>query len=537
MIRWRMGVALALTLLFAVPLCLPVFSISWQWHWLWEDGPRLGALALNTAQLTLGTIALSLPLGTAAAVLLFRTDLPGRQAFRLLLILALFVPVPLIVSAWEAAFGFAGWMHLFFPQMPEQVWLHGLLPAIGISAVAALPWVVLIVGMGLSWVESELEEDGLLLTSPLQVLWTITLPRCRALIAVAAVWVALFTATEVTVSDRMQIRTFAEEARLQVVSSEGDGRALLVSLPAILLTFGLLIGAVPRLQHALPPLSSPWTPRPLLRLGRWRWLGLAFVLLVVFATALPLAGLVWKLGLHGQPPSWSAQHAIGRWNDYQRLYRKTLAANLLVAAVSGAAISAFALLACWAAERSRWLRTLLLLVMALAWSMPGPLVGLGLKQMIAMIVTWVPVPMVEDLLYRGRSYVPVAWAFALRYFPVAAACVWPIVRLVPDDLRDAARLDGAGPAAEFRLLVWPLSRAAFLWTTLVVAALCLSEIGASVLVRTPGTETFALLVIDRLHYGAESDVAALCLIFLFMIVVSAALVLATIAGLRLWKGP
>ena len=42
----------------------------------------------------------------------------------------------------------------------------------------------------------------------------------------------------------------------------------------------------------------------------------------------------------------------------------------------------------------------------------------------------------------------------------------------------------------------------------------LGEISASKLVETPGSETFAQVIFDRMHYGVTNDVAALCLVLL-----------------------
>ena len=57
-------------------------------------------------------MAATVPLGTAAAVLLYRTDLPFRRTFRFLTILALFVPLPLFASGWQAVLGSTGWLPL-----------------------------------------------------------------------------------------------------------------------------------------------------------------------------------------------------------------------------------------------------------------------------------------------------------------------------------------------------------------------------------------------------------------------------------------
>src|SRR5438128_2554040 len=103
---WRWGVGIFLTLALGVPLALPFLELCARGRigTLWSDDRLLG-LATNTLLLAGGTMALALPLGIAAAILLFRTDLPFRRAFTFLTVLALFVPLPLVVAAWLATFG------------------------------------------------------------------------------------------------------------------------------------------------------------------------------------------------------------------------------------------------------------------------------------------------------------------------------------------------------------------------------------------------------------------------------------------------
>src|SRR5437660_1641487 len=155
-------------------------------------------LLTNTVLLVGGTVAVALPLGSAAAVLLYRTDLPGRRPLRLAVLATLFVPLAVLASAWQAALGGGGWLASWWPNAAGRPWAQGLGPAIWIHAVAALPWVVHIVGQGLCWVEPELEEDALQVLDTPNVLWRVTLPRCRACLAAAALWVALQTAGDIT---------------------------------------------------------------------------------------------------------------------------------------------------------------------------------------------------------------------------------------------------------------------------------------------------------------------------------------------------
>ncbi|HJT77583.1 MAG TPA: hypothetical protein VJ739_10325, partial [Gemmataceae bacterium] len=328
--RWRLAAAAFLLLAVAVPLALPYLDllhspVAWR---AWAEWPRILQLARNTLLLVGGTLLLALPLGVAGAVLLYRTDLPGRKALRFLAVLTLFVPLPLFASGWEAALGSGGWLPVavwnrLAPNDPDLLpggrlwkpWGQGLDAAIWVHAMAAIPWVIVLVGQGLCWVDRELEEDALTAAGPWRVLSRVTLRRGLVAVVAAALWVALQTATDVTVTDVMQVRTFAEEVYTQMVRPEPDptapttqavvARAVAVSLPAVMLTGLLVVAAVQWWERRLPPLATLSAPPRPFRLGRARapLLVLMLALLGVLA-GVPLASLVWKTGLGGSPAHW-----------------------------------------------------------------------------------------------------------------------------------------------------------------------------------------------------------------------------------------
>jgi ABC-type Fe3+ transport system permease subunit len=309
-----------------------------------------------------------------------------------------------------------------------------------------------------------------------------------------------------------------------------------VALPGAVLTALALGWAATRWEGAVPPLGSAPEPRPLIHLGGWRWvwLGLVLAAAAVFV-GVPVGSLVWKLGLAGVPEAWSAMTA----GKYLRIaavaHSELIAESLAGAAAAGLLAAGAALVACWLARDGRWFRAVLVAVVAVAWATPGPVAGAGLKSTIERLVgaeesAAGPGP-VREFLYDGPSVAPVVWACLLRFFPCAVALVWPAVRLVPTELTDAARVDGAPPRRELWHAVWPLAVPAAGRAAVAVAVLSLGELSASKLVATPGGGTFAHEVFTRMHYGVANHLAALCLLLLVMTGPPAAL-LAVFRGSR-----
>lgn len=560
MTGWRGVIGAVLLMVVGLPVAVPFVELFFHpaaWT-VWSDADRLLLLARNTLLLVAGTLALVMPVGILAAFLLYRTDLPLRRGLRVAVLLSLFIPLPLFTSGWQAALGSDGWLSLTswntsspsegegsVPDIAWKPWARGIAPAIWIHAVAGLPWVILIVGQGFRWVERELEEDALTAAPAWRVILHVTLRRSVAAIGAAALWVSLQTATEITVTDMMVVRTFAEEVYRQFVSPEPGSpiadparelaRAAAVSVPQILLTSLLVIGAVRRWERNLPPLETVTRPPREFPLGwmRWPWL-LVLVVGVGLLGIIPGASLLWKAGVGGSPESWSVQRVGDALTKVLLSQPLLLPESLAAAAVGGVGAVMLALPACWLAIESRWFRYLVIGLGVAAWTVPGPLVGIGMKE----VINWLVDPqgvvprmvgsrgaqLVAQFLYDGPSILPVIWAYLVRFFPFAVALLWPVVRLIPVELRDAARVDGAAPLQEFRYVVWPLSAMACLRAALAVTVLALGELSASKLVATPGSHTFAHDVFIKMHYGITNDLAALCLLVLAAVMVGGTLV-------------
>lgn len=562
MTRWRLLVGAVLLLAIGAPLLLPFATLASHpaaWR-VWLEADRLLLLARNTVLLVALTLTLALPAGVVGAVLLFRTDLPLRRALAFLAVVALFVPLPLFASGWQAVLGSGGLLPAASwstppPGDPDRAptgpswkpWAQGIEAAAWVHAVAGLPWVVLLVGQGLRWVERELEEDALTAAGPWRVLRFVTLPRCGAAIGAAALWVAVQTGTEITVTDMMQVRTFAEEVYSQFVRPEPGqtvtggaaelARAAAISGPQVVLTVGLVLLAVQRWQRALPPRETLLAPPLVYRLRGGRWPALAAVLGVsVVLTAVPLLSLTWKAGLGGDGEGWAPTVLLIAIIRVLRAQPWLIPESLATAATAGVGAAALALLTCWLALESRWFRLLALGLVAAAWAVPGPLVGIGMKEAINRLMDLEEVlgsaRPVRAWLYDGPSLLPVIWAYLVRLFPFAVAVLWPVVRLLPVELREAARVDGATPGQELQHVVGPLALPACVVAACVVAVLALGELSASKLVATPGSAIFTHEVFTRMHYGITPDLAALCLLVLTAVTAGGAVVAATALLLR-----
>jgi ABC-type Fe3+ transport system permease subunit len=294
-------------------------------------------------------------------------------------------------------------------------------------------------------------------------------------------------------------------------------------MPALGLTCVLVAIVAGRLGQRLPPFENlTKLPFPFpLGISRWPWF-MAVVVTILVVVGVPVVSLIWKAGLAGSPPAWSLatleRYLSRAFHSHLWIILRSLGAG----AAAGITTTVLALMACWLAGESRRFQWLCLLLLAAAWALPGPLVGFGLKDAIEWLLDRIDSSslmgdLVTRTLWYGPSPVPILWIYVIRFFPFAIAILWPVVRLIPREFMESARLDGARPEQEFRHVIFPLSRAAFLLAALAVTILCLGEISASKLVETPGWDTLVHVIFDRMHYGVGNDLAALCLVMLMVV--------------------
>ena len=504
--------------------------------WLgWDEAGRLLALAANTAWLVGGTLLLALPAGVAAAVLLYRTDMPLKRLFRFLVLLTLFIPLPLFATGWQAVLGSGGWLPVGLWNAPRSAafgpdsgvwtpWGQGLVSAVWIQAVAGLPWVILLAGQGFLGVERSLEEDAWTVLPAWQVLVRVSLPRAGAAIAAAALWVGLQAAGEITVTDVMQVRSLCRGGATRSSSCRRPAAATRSRR-------GGGHAASRRARRCPDPRAGPPLGPPPSR-GRGRDTAgpdiSAGALALAAGTAARDGGTGAPGRPHGQPgvagraprcaASWSGavvlEHLKVMWPaEYPHLRN-----SLLLAAGAEVSCAILGLMACWAAAGTRWFRAGVLVLMALAWSVPGPVIGLGLKDTIAGLLNLVVPPAPPDggtglkedgampwqhplarALYYGPSPVPLWWVDVIRFFPCAVALLWPVVRLIPAELRDAARTDGATAWGELRHVVWPRAASACGRAALAAGVLSLGELRRGQAGPDPG---HAVLCRGHLHADA-----------------------------------
>lgn len=487
--------ALLLGLLF---LCAALFLL--------QDA-QLRGLAGNTCRLAATTAGISLPVGTVLAFLVVRSDLGGRRAVMILLVGMLAVPLYVQTACWQAALGAQGWL----ARLTGAGGVGGFTAAVCVHAMAAVPWVALIVGVGLAGVERQFEEAALLEYPAWFVVWRVTLGRSVAAIVGAGLWVMASAAGQMVVTDQFQVRTYAEVVYQELAIEPGVLPPGI--LPGVLLTAWLLLAGGWTVSQLLPAGGETRLARYDYRLGRWHLAAVAAVGLIllvvavvpVISLAIQAGGDVQRTGEGGVVRYWSTAKFVRLWVGSVWEYRRHVHGTLLTGIPASLASLVLGVLLAWWACRA-WLGSVVTLVLlATALSVPGPVLGLA--------AIWC----------FNRAELPwLAWLYdhtpaacwlvqAVRGLPPATLLLWHALRSVPREQLDAAAIDGAGPVARLCLVALAQRKAACGAAFLAALVTAAAELDATLLVAPPGLETISMHVFNLLHYDISDRVAALSL--------------------------
>lgn len=470
-------------------------------------------LAGNTLFLVAWTCGLSLPLGTMLALLVVRTDLPGRRVLGVLLATMLFMPLYLQTAAWQAGFGQQGWFTLAYSQLAAEPLLFGWRGAIWIHTLAAVPWVALIVGAGLYGEDSQLEDAALIDASTAAVLLRVTLRGVLTSLVVSVLWVMVLTAGEITVTDMWQLRTYAEEVFIGFALGETPQDVQLGMLPGAMLVVALVIAATVLFQSVtLRGQFAPTQPPRLFRLGSWRWplalVSWAFVALII---GIPLINLVAKVGIDVQQwgelrvRTWSLAKAIAVAAGSGWMFRREIGWSLLTGGAAAVASAAIAIPLAWRTRYGMGAALAAFFLAAVCLAVPGPIIGLLLIEVFNQ-----PGLKFMQYLYDHTIAAP-AVALTLRALPLAILVLWHALRSIPEETLESAATDGASPL--WRVLAVGLSqrRAAIAATLLVALAVAMGDLSASYLVLPPGVSPLSQRIFQMIHADVNNDLAGVCL--------------------------
>jgi iron(III) transport system permease protein len=422
--------------------------------------PLTGTLLWNTVRLTVVVTAACAVLGTGAAWCVERTDLPGRRAW------AVLVVVPLAIPDFVVSFG---WSSLW-------TWAHGFRGAVIVMTLAVYPLVYLPVAASLRSADPGQEEVARSLGSGrVKTFVRVTLGQAKGAIAGGCLLVALVLLAEYGAFEILGYQTFTTEIFIEF---HGYSFAASCALSLVLVLLSLLVLGGEGLLRGRGRVSrsGPMTQRisPPQRLGRACWLVLAlFAALVVLALGVPVASTVYWM-VDGLPPALSGGANVSLLDAAGHTALYGAGAGVL------ATVMAFPV-ALLAIRHTGRMRSFLERSTYLVLGMPGVVIAFALSYFTERYLAGFG---------YGTSALLVA-CYAIMFFPLALVGVKASLARAPVSLDEVARSLGQRRLAVLFRVTVRLAGPGLVAAFCLVFLSAVTELTATLLLIPTGTQTLA----------------------------------------------
>jgi iron(III) transport system permease protein len=482
--------------------------------------PKFWHAALHTLEYAALTTVLSVVAGAAVAILVARTDLPGRRVFGRLTLLPLLLPSLGIVLGWIVVWGPGGYLsslvhqHLHLPTLDINT-----IPGMSvIEATRLLPVAYMTCEAALARADSSLEDAARSAgAAPLGVLRSITIPMLRPALlnagtliftlSIASLGIPLLLGTPHNiqfVSTYLYLQwTNAASPDSPLVSA--GAMLLLLVATLLLLARNRMLGAEARYVSVAGKAGRS----AMLSLRRWRWpLAAAVTLYLVFSTLVPVLGLALMSCVAFLTPLIAPWHLF-TWANWSILgtgvYLRSIEHSALLALVGGFATTAVVALATLVAHRSRLpVRKSLPFVMLYPRAIPGLIIGIGFFW--AYLLTGGPGSWLRQGIWG------ILLAFCIRNLPFAYVVMYPTMARIGEELDRAGRSVGAGWWRTCRSIVLPLLKPALFASFVLMFVEILNDYDPALFLVRPGTEVIGTTMLDTFLQGIVGPVASLAMV-------------------------
>ena len=480
------------------------------------SAPGSRAAIEHTVAVAAAVTLCAVPAGAALALAVERRPARSRLLPRLLVAAPLVIPEFVLGFAWGQAYGPAG-----LSDRVCGLTMPGLFGPAGIVAVLTvygLPLAYLAVTAGLAARADPALERAARAAGANQwtTLRTVTLPLLRVPLLGAAALVFVTAAGSFAVPQVLGTPAGFGTMSTLIYSdlALSAGPAAFTELVVLALTMVALVllavGPLDAWLARLPPAARTETPpaAPTKKTAGDKILMVIVWGYAILAAGIPMLALILTAltrgpGLAPVPANWTLANFRAGFSGGAGAALGRSAGLAVAAAVTAPALGGLVA----GLARGRW-RGPLATVVTLAYAIPGSALAVGI---IVGYGRWLD----GSALIILVAYVAKFWVFGHR--PVQAA----LDRLPPGPTR-AARLSGARPGTAVRTVVLPPLTVAAAAAAGLVFVLAFHELTMSTILYGPGTETFAVVIMNTQDLGGVGATAALALVLTVPVVMVAA---------------
>ncbi len=461
----------------------------------------------HTVLLCLVVTAASLAGGTALAVAFDRSMIRRPALWRVALVTPLLVPQFALTLSWSQAYGNGGLLdHVGGVTIPDLYGMTGIALVMIVDAVPVV-WLVVTAGLAVRREPDLVRAARASGAGAWRAFVSIDLPLLRAPLlaagAVVLVGVVNSFAVPQVLGSAKGYQTLATLAYQQLALSATPAafsRLCVIALLMVLLVL-LTIGAADRGLGRIGPGfarsglgGASFVHRPS---RATRLVSIAITAYLVLGMVLPLASLLLASvtrasGLAPVPANWSLTNYTA---SLAGPALSALGRTLVLAAVAAFVVTALAAVVVGVGgEARRRLGT----AVTIGYAVPGTALAIGV---LIAYGSWLGGSAAIILL----AYLGKVWALGYRALAAGADRVAP-------ELGQAARASGADPWTTFRTITAPVMASGYLAAAGLVVLFAVHELTMSSILYGPGTETFAVVVLNQQQLGDAGGSAALAVV-------------------------
>ncbi|WP_206427497.1 ABC transporter permease [Leucobacter chromiireducens] len=509
----RLAMWCAVAALVLVPIGAIVLLAAGGGGWSALGDPDVLTAAANSLVSATVSGVLAVVIGTLLALLLERTDLPGRRALRLLALSPMLMPPFVGAIAWLSLLGPAAPLNTFWAaRFGAPLWnLYGGDGVIFLLTLHSFPIAMMIVTAALRRIPADLEQAARIAgSSAPRALWEVTTPLLRPAMLSAFTLIAVSNLADfgipsiIGLPERYVTLSTLVYRYLQSGTVE-DPLAVVAAIGFVLLMIALLGVVVDLLRsRTRVELDAQAGAPALLPLGRARGpLAVVATAVVLAVTVLPLITLAIQalLPAPGVPLTpetitlASFERALTAPGTLQGISNSLMLATL---AALGCGVLGLGIGAIVTRTRARGNAALLGLsllpqaipglVIAVAWLLIAPRIGL-------FNTPWL-----------------ILCAYLTSFLALVVQSVHAPLSGIPTTAEEAARLAGASRLRALWDISCRMAVPAAISGAVLVALTAVRELTLSVLLLSPGSQTLGVVIFNLQQAGAYNASSALSLI-------------------------
>jgi iron(III) transport system permease protein len=478
-----------------------------------------GEVAINTLVFAGLTTVLTLIIAVPMAIVVVRTDIPGRRFFGVGMQWPFFISSLILGFGWITMYGPAGFVSSGVRSLLGTVpWELYTLPGMAVTeAVALAPIAYVFCANALRNSDASLEGAAQTVgAGPLRIIRTIVIPLLRPPVVYSSILVFSMSIETLSIpllyGKPVNITVFATFLYTNGLQSINPDYGILGAAAVIILvvTVGLVALQAKLLKEAKRFVSvrgKATRPR-LLQLGRLRWVAVICLgIYLVFGALIPIGGLALRSFTSFFTPLANPFNFLSVEN-YLRIfefpvYIASIRNSLIVASVGAVAVSLLATVAVVVARRSTFRYRRLIEYLALApQAMPGLIIGIGFFWAIAYA------PFDLGGIVKG-TLAALIIAFGLRALPSAFGSIAPAAMQIGEEIDNAARVSGADWLRTFTRILARLMTPAFGAALILTFVVMLKEYSPAIFLGSAQTNIIGTTMLELWSQGNSGSVAAL----------------------------